>query len=122
MKRPLLGVILAVCVLVQPAGHARQMPSPDDVVARMQAQLNLTNQQVTAVKPVIEDYMAKRRQAIQNMRQTGDRDGMRTQMRRLRAEELQQLSQILTADQMARWKSMHGGRHHGYHRRNGTSD
>jgi hypothetical protein len=97
----------------QPSSDARQPPSTADIVAKMQSKLDLTPDQVTAVSPIIEKYSSKREELRQSMEDgTADRDSMRSQMKQLKADESQELSQVLSAAQMGQWNSMQSqGRH-----------
>ena len=67
--------------------------------------LNLTPQQVDALKPVVKENLAERKQLRQNLRQQGitDKVAIKEQMDQLKAIENQRLSQILSADQMNKW-------------------
>ena len=91
----------------------QQPPNTTDMVAKMQAALNLTQDQVTAITPIIDKYSSKRDDLRQSMEDgTADRDSIRTQMKQLRVDEGQELSQVLSADQMAKWKKiMSQGKH-----------
>ena len=78
----------------------------DTILARMKTQLNLTNAQVTAVKPIIKEY-ADRRQDIMRSPETiltPSKRRTRSQIKQLEEEENIKLSQILTPDQMKKWK------------------
>jgi len=100
-----------------------QPPSVDDIVAKMQSKLNLTQDQVTAVTPIIEKYISKHQELRQGVEDgTIERGDMRTQMKQLREDEKQELGQILSADQLSQWESMQkpmhqhsseGGSNHG---------
>jgi len=94
----------------------QQPPSAEDIVAKMQSALNLTPDQVSAVTPIIEKYSSKREELRQSMEDgTADKDSIHSQMKELRVDEAQELSQVLSADQMSQWKQMmsqmhkHGG-------------
>ena len=94
-------------------------PSTSDIVAHMQSKLNLTQDQVAAVTPIIEKYSSKRQDLHQSMEDgTADPDSMRTQMKQLKDQEAQELSQVLSAQQMSQWNSMQP---HGRHKYNGNS-
>ena len=90
----------------------QQPPSADDIVSKMQSKLNLTQDQVTAVLPIIEKYSSKREQFRQNMEDgTADRDSIRGQMKQLKEDEKQDLSQVLSSEQLGQWEQMQGQRH-----------
>jgi hypothetical protein len=98
----------------QQSGDEHQPPGPDQIVSMMQSKLNLTQDQVTAITPIIEKYSSKRDELRQSMEDgTSDRDSIRSQMKQLREDESQELSQILSADQMSQWKQMQGKHQHG---------
>jgi hypothetical protein len=97
----------------QPSGDERQPPSAADIVAKMQSKLNLTQDQVTAVTPIVEKYTSKREELKQSMEDgTADRDSMRSQMKQLKSDEAQELGQVLSADQVSQWEQMMSQRHH----------
>lgn len=77
----------------------------DEILARMKTQLNLTNAQVTAVKPIIKEYADRRQDLMQSPETilTPSKRGIRSQMKQLKEEEKKKLSQVLTPDQMKKW-------------------
>ena len=90
----------------------QQPPSADHIVAKMQSKLNLTQDQVAAVTPIIEKYSSKRDELLQNMEDgTADRDSIRSQMKKLRDNEKQELGQVLSSDQISQWEQMQTQRH-----------
>ena len=89
----------------QPSSSEHQLPSAADIVAKMQSKLNLTQDQVMAVSPIIDKYSSKREELQQSMKDSSaDKDSIRSQMKQLRADENQELSQFLSADQMSHMK------------------
>lgn len=74
--------------------------SADTIVSKMQTKLNLTPEQATAVKPIVEETMAKR-QEIRGA--GGDKREMFKQMKQLKEEEEKKLSGVLTPEQMKQW-------------------
>jgi len=98
---------------VGPSGDAHQPPSAADIVAKMQSKLNLTQDQLAAVTPIIEKYSSKREEIRQSMKDdTKGKDSIRSQMKQLRADENQELSQLLSADQMSQWEQMQSKSEH----------
>jgi len=92
-----------------------QPPSADDIVAKMQTQLHLTADQVTAITPIVEKYTSKRQELRQGVEDgTVERSDMRAQMKQMKEDEKQELSSILSADQLSQWEQMQGkgGHHH----------
>jgi hypothetical protein len=103
---PLVGALAPVFAQEQPPGTA-------DIVAKMQSKLNLTQDQVIAITPIIEKYSSKREEILQSMKNgSKDKDSIRSQMKQLKEDEGQELSQVLSSDQMSQWeKMMSQGRH-----------
>jgi len=107
----LLITAIPVFAQDQPSGDEHQPPSADEIVSKMQSKLNLTQDQVAAVTPIIEKYSSKRDDLRQSMEDgTADRDSIRSQMKQLKADEKQELSQVLSADQMGQFEQMMGHR------------
>ncbi len=87
MKK-IFGVLIISLFLAAVSAYAKQQPSTkpltvDDIVAKMKIQLELTDKQVAAVKPIIKDHLAKEKQ--------------------LKLEEERQLRKVLTGEQMFTW-------------------
>lgn len=79
----IISFFLAASAYAKPKDQAQKPVSIDDIIAKMQKQLGLTDQQAQEVKPIIEDHIAKEKQ--------------------LMLDEKKQLSKILTGDQMYTW-------------------
>jgi septal ring factor EnvC (AmiA/AmiB activator) len=96
-----------------PSGGHQQPPSAADIVAKMQSKLNLTQDQVTAVTPIIEKYSSQREELWQSVKDASkDKESIRSQMKQLKSDENQELSQFLSADQMSQWEQMQNHRQH----------
>ena len=108
------GILVALFFLVGSA-YAQEQKSADEIVQKMTTDLSLTPDQASAIKPIIEDNMAKRQELFNS---TTDRGAIKGQMDQLRQDENQKLSQILSADQMTKLNTMkeqHQGMHQGKH-------
>jgi outer membrane lipoprotein-sorting protein len=107
------STLLMVLLLIVVSAFAQEQPSSaDEIVAKMQSTLNLTQDQVTAVTPIIGKYTSKRAALRQSMEDgTADRDSLRVQMKQMRTDEAGELSQVLSAEQMSQWKSMMRSHH-----------
>jgi hypothetical protein len=77
-------------------------PSASDIVSKMKEELNLTEEQIAQITPVIEDEVNQGQSLIG---QGGDRDAVKTKMDVLRQATEEKLAQYLTQDQLAQWKS-----------------
>ena len=87
-RKQVVGVLILLFFLAVPAyakskDQSQKPLSIDDIVAKMQKQLGLTDQQAQEVKPIIEDHIAQEKQ--------------------LMLDEKKQLSKVLTGDQMYTW-------------------
>ena len=82
-----------------------QQPSADDIITKMKTQVNLTQQQAAALKPIIENSIIQLQQLMQDLKKQGitDRSIIQNTMDQFEKEENQKLSQILTKDQMDKW-------------------
>jgi len=110
--KALCGCLLVLFFTVMPVFAQEQPPSADDIVSKMQSKLNLTQDQVTAITPIIEKYTSQREQLRQSVEDgTADRNSMRSQMKQLREEEKQDLGQVLSADQLSQWEQFQGQMH-----------
>jgi len=67
----------------KPKVESHKQVTVDDIVAKMKVQLELTDQQLKDVRPIVENYLVKERQ--------------------LRLEEKKQLSKVLTSQQLYSW-------------------
>ncbi len=74
-------------------------------VNKMKKELSLTDAQVAAVKPVIKDYLTKRQAVLADSGGGGilDSGGSKSTLKSLKIIENQNLSKILTPDQMQKW-------------------
>ena len=61
------GCLMVVCFAIAPAFAQEQPPSADDIVSKMQTKLNLTQDQVSAITPIIEKYASKRQELRQGV-------------------------------------------------------
>ena len=99
-----VGVVAPVFAQNQPSSSKYQPLSASDIVTRMKSDLNLTQDQVTAVTPIIEEYFSKRKELRKNIEDgTVSKDSIPSQLKQLRADENQELSKVLSADQMSQW-------------------
>jgi hypothetical protein len=76
-----------------------------EIVTKMETKLSLTQDQVTAITPIVEKYSSKREELRQNVKSGSmDRDSIRGQMKEMKADEKQELSQVLSAKQLSQWE------------------
>jgi len=110
----LLVSLAALLILIQPGfAQDQQPPSADEIVSKMQSKLGLTPDQVSAITPIIEKYASKFQELRQSMEDgTADDDTVHGQMKQLRADESQELGQVLSSDQLKQWKSLQAQHRH----------
>jgi hypothetical protein len=77
-----------------------------EIVAKMKTRLKLTQSQVIAVNPIIEEYVDKRQHIMQGLAipLMADRKSIESQLMRLKEKEKEKLSQVLTPDQLKKWE------------------
>lgn len=77
----------------QAAGFRAMQRSPEQIASRLKDRLNLTDDQVKAIEPIIRDNMAKRMELMKEMRQ-------------LRESTDDKIMQILTKEQAVEFQKM----------------
>ena len=72
---------------------------------KMKKELNLTDSQVEAIKPIIKDYLIKRKAVLEEISGQGiiDHVAVKGTLKGLKENEYQKLSTILNEDQMKKW-------------------
>ena len=106
LTRRIWRLSLAVFFVLSLSSFAQaELASVDDIVAKMKMELNLTPEQIDAVKQIIQGYMSARKQLLQSFRQQGltDKDALKSQIDQLKSIERQKLSQVLSQSQLDKW-------------------
>jgi flagellar motor protein MotB len=106
MRNRIIWHILVILFFLIVYAYAQETASVNEIVAEMKKELNLTQEQADAVKPIIEENMAKReelRQRVQDEVMLTDRATIQRKIRELERDENQKLAQILTKEQMNKW-------------------
>ena len=100
----LFGVlfIAAGVAFAQQGSQPPSPPSANDIISRMKEELNLTDEQVTQITPIIQDELGQ----IQAFRE----QGVSPDMAKIKMDELRQsmelkFAQYLTQDQLTQWKN-----------------
>ncbi len=95
----LIGWSLSVPVFAQ-----EHLMTAEDMLVKMQARLKLTSNQLLAVKPIVEKYVVRRQELRQQVPATAEeRTKIRSEMKKLKVEETEELSQFLSLYQMKQW-------------------
>lgn len=77
----------------------------DYKVNKMQKELNLTDSQAYAIRPIIKGYLIKRQAVLEETAGEGivDHVALKGALEGLKDKEYQKLSKILSEDQMKKW-------------------
>ena len=96
---------LAAFFLLTVFSYAQEWPSAANIVTKMQTELNLSQDQLTKVKIIIEQNMTERQQVKPQLAA-----GLtQAQADPLDSELYTKLSEVLTRSQMHQWESIHQG-------------
>ena len=111
------GIVLGVSFLMASVAFAqqeKQPPSAGEIAAKMKQNLNLTDEQVSQITPVIEENIQQRQAIMEQAKgQETDRDAMKGQMAALRESMESKLAQYLTPEQLEKWKTSIQQKHSG---------
>ena len=99
-----------------PAQYHHHAPNPQKQAEHLSKRLNLTPDQTAKVEPILASRDQQMQAIWQNQQLTPE--DRHQQMRAINEQTQQQMSGILSPDQMAQLKAM---RHHGHHGQGGES-
>jgi excinuclease UvrABC ATPase subunit len=101
------GIVLGVLFLAAGAAFAQQgqqsfpLPSAGEVVAKMKEKLNLSDEQVKQIAPIIEEDFQQRKEIVAQSKTQGlGREAVRSKMAALRQSTKSKLTQCLTPEQL----------------------
>jgi len=102
-------LLCASILMIQPVGvQARETAnpngSPNEFMFLLKTRLNLSDDQETKIKPIIEDSFQKRSEIVSN--NSHDRKTMRGQLQELRWSTDMQIGKILTEEQMHEYRKL----------------
>jgi Spy/CpxP family protein refolding chaperone len=102
----LLGIrMLAGAALPQYGGRRMRGPmTPEDQLARMTKQLELTNDQQAKVKPILEEQHKKMMALRQDTSMS--REDRFAKLREIRQQSLEKIKPVLTPEQQKKWEKM----------------
>jgi len=100
------GFLISLLIVAVPA-LARDSQSPNDIIVKMKTELDLQDDQVFNITPIIEKYSM----AFSDLQKSIDdgtinQSAIDSQRQGLEAQETQELSVYLKADQLSRWRDM----------------
>ena len=96
--------LAATPALAQQGPGGRRMLSPDERLARLTEQLDLTDEQAAQMKPIIDEQSKKQQELFENA--GGDRETMRAEMTKLMEETDKQYAEVLTEEQMSKYREI----------------
>ena len=96
--------VSATPALAQQSQGGRQMLDADERLAQLTEQLELTDEQVKELKPIIEEQTKKQQELFQNA--GGDRETLRAEMMKLRDETEEAYAEVLTEEQMKKHQEL----------------
>ena len=107
MKTNLFAGIMAVVGLAGCAWAQDEEARLNNTLANMKAELQLTQEQVSAVRPVMQEYDSRRQELKQRQKEdmSIDDQTIADQTARLNEEEAQALGKVLDPEQMKKWKN-----------------
>jgi periplasmic protein CpxP/Spy len=91
-----------------PGQMAHHMPSVDDQLNRLSSKLNLTGEQKTQIKPILQDQQDQVAQLMSN--NSGSREETRAKMRDIHEKSNAKIRAVLTDDQKAQFDKMQSER------------
>lgn len=96
-------VVLALtlfCTISNAYAQQRQAPSIEDIVANMKQDLKLTDAQASKITPIVRDQIQQMQSIIEQAQEK-----VRSQLQMLQQSTEAKLSQCLTPEQMAQFRS-----------------
>jgi len=106
----ILASLLLAAVFILPLSRAQAADlsnmnkSPEEIVQQMKVRLRLTEEQVTKIRPVIEESFNKRHDILNNNGQ--DKKANRSELQEVRWKTDMKLGQILTEEQMRDYQNL----------------
>ena len=103
-------IIISVLILFFVSGLSayanQERRTLDDIVGRMQKELNLTDAQVEAIKPIIKENTEKRQEFFDSIagETSSNKAEIKRNMRKFKEEMNEKLSKILSPEQMEKLK------------------
>ncbi len=109
MKMKMIGGTLIIFFIVTLPVLAQERPSSNDIISKLQTELNLSQDQVYHITPIIEKYAIAYHDLQQSIGDgTINPSAIDSQRQGLEAAETQELSQYLKPYQLSEWRSMQG--------------
>jgi ribosomal protein S13 len=105
----IMGLMIVSLTMAMPAVgfQGKNAMDPESIVSDLTTRLDLSDEQVVEIRPVIEDHAEKRRAIFDKYRAQGNQNqsAIRNEMDAVRQETHARLEKILSAVQMAEYQS-----------------
>ena len=106
--KAIYGSLMILFIAVMPA-LAQGQQSANDIVLKMQHDLNLSEDQVTNITQIVDRYTAASNDLQKSVEDgTINQSAVDSQKQQLKAAEEQGLSQYLRSDQLSEWSNIEG--------------
>lgn len=99
MRGKIIAFVLIASFFLQVLAYAQNWPSAEKIVKKVEAELNLTEEQFDKVKLIIEENMAKRIEITPQL----EKGLTQAQASSLDSHLYTKLSNVLTRKQMSKW-------------------
>lgn len=110
-------LFLITLFYVSPATAHRgpRVPNPEQIISTLTDRLNLTDEQVSQVHPIIEEQVAKQREIFERGRveRHQQKESLRSELEAIRNDTESQLETILTTEQMEAYREFQNERRQG---------
>jgi hypothetical protein len=95
-------ILLPIFLLAASLAFAKEGSSLFDIIKKMRIELQLTNEQVESIKPILKEGFEKRQDYLSGISGEAvvNKKNLRAAMLKLREEENEQLSKFLSKEQM----------------------
>ncbi len=107
----LLALVLAVSFTYVSSAQAfrgKRAKDPDKIIAHLTEKLSLSDEQVTQIRPIIENQAEQQKQLFEKYGSQGraGKQAMRGEMKTLREETHSKMAAVLTEEQMEKYESL----------------
>ncbi len=83
-------------------------PTAEEIINKLEQKLDLTDEQIRQIYPIIEEQMTKRKELIEKVRSQGfsARRSMKSKMKEINKETETKLAAHLSSEQLSQWKKI----------------
>jgi len=107
MDMKVIGGFFLILFLARTPGWAQDQPSANDIVLKMQHDLNLSSDQVANITQIIDRYAAASADLQKSIEDgTINQSAIDSQRQQIKAAEDQGIAQYLRSDQLSQWNNI----------------